>query len=330
MKKILLLFIGLTLLSFRNEAQTVTDIQGNVYNTLAIGTQLWMKENLRTGKYNDGTPISYPGTNNTVWQNNMNGAYCWLNNDSATYSVLFGALYNWYAVSSTTNGGKNICPQNWHVPTHDEWTTLERAVCTSSTCATDFPYDMITAGYRGTDEGGKMKETGMSLWNSPNLGATNSSGFGGLPACKRDDNGLYNSAPGTFGFWWTSTDFDPTYAFNRALNYNNAGISRAHGWPKAIGFSIRCVCDFGVKVDEIQFENKIQVYPNPANNRVSIDCNLTHKADLQLYNVIGNLVIQYTLNTGKNDVDISSLSKGMYLIRISSADGEFQKKLIVE
>ena len=202
MKKTLLLFIVLSFLVFTNRAQTITDVQGNVYNTVTIGTQLWIKENLRTGKYNDGTPIAYPGTNDVLWQTNTNGAYSWYQHDSITYSVVFGALYNWNAVSPTTNGGKNICPFNWHVPTHDDWTTLERNVCTSGTCVTDFPFDLTTVGYRGTTEGNKLKDVGTSYWNSPNAG-TNSSMFTGLPACKRDNLGAFSATPGNFGFWWS-------------------------------------------------------------------------------------------------------------------------------
>ncbi|MDF2435750.1 MAG: Microbial collagenase precursor [Bacteroidota bacterium] len=329
MKKIILLFIGLSLLSMTNQAQTVTDVQGNVYNTIAIGTQLWMKENLRTGKYNDGTPITYPGVNNTLWQNNTNGAYAWLQNDSSTYAVTYGALYNWFAVSPTTNGGKNICPLNWHVPTHNDFTTLERALCTSGTCVTDFPFDLSTIGYRGTNEGNKMKESGTIHWNSPNAG-TNSSMFTGLPGCKRDNAGAFSTTPGTFGLWWTSTSYDATFAFNRALSYNNAGVSRAHGYQKSNAFSVRCVCDFTIGVEEIEFENKIQIYPNPAVEKLTIDFDLTQDLEMNLYNIIGKLVIQKNLSSGRNDIDISSLPKGIYLIRISSDAHAFQRKLVIQ
>jgi len=97
----------------------VTDIDGNVYRTVQIGNQVWMAENLKTTKYPDGTSISYPGADNTAWQNNTTGAYAWYNND-ISWKDSYGALYNWHAV----NSDKGLCPPGWHVPSDAEWTQL--------------------------------------------------------------------------------------------------------------------------------------------------------------------------------------------------------------
>jgi uncharacterized protein (TIGR02145 family) len=134
---------------------TVTDIDGNVYNTVTIGTQCWMAENLKTTRYNDGTAI-LTGLSNADWQITTSGAYAIYNNDPAN-NTTYGKLYNIYAVKTN-----KLAPAGWHVPTYTEWTTLTT--------------------YLGGEAvaGGKMKAT--TLWSSPNTGATNSSGFTGLPA----------------------------------------------------------------------------------------------------------------------------------------------------
>jgi len=100
----------------------ITDIDGNEYNTVVIGTQIWMKENLKTTKYNDATLITYI-TDTSDWIT-ASEAYCWYANDSATCKATYGALYNWYAVDPSSNGNRNICPTGWHVPTDGEWATL--------------------------------------------------------------------------------------------------------------------------------------------------------------------------------------------------------------
>jgi uncharacterized protein (TIGR02145 family) len=330
MKKMILLFAALAFLSIENQAQTtVSDINGNIYNTVAIGSQLWMKENLKATKYNDGAAIIYPGTTNTSWANNTTGAYAWYQNDSATYSGIYGALYNWYAVSSTTNGGKNLCPSGWHVPTHNDWTTLERAICTSATCATDFPFDISTGGYRGTDEGGKLKETGFTHWNSPNSGATNSSTFNALGGSKREGSGTFTTAIGDYGLWWTNTAFDNSYSWCRILNNNHADVSRVHGWPNSYGLSVRCVCDTLLSsIQEIRIENQIQIYPNPVNNNLTIET--LQKSEIEILNIEGQIIKSIYTNDKATTIDISTLAGGMYFLKVKTEKGFVVKKFVKE
>jgi uncharacterized protein (TIGR02145 family) len=217
--------------------KTVTDIDGNLYNVISIGTQCWMQSNLATTHYNDNNDIPNI-TDGLAWVALTTGAYCWYNNDYNTYGSIYGAMYNWYAV----NTGK-LCPTNWHVPSHDEWTTLERAICTSSTCATDFPYDMTSVSPRGTDEGGKLKEAGLTHWNSPNLGATNSSGFTALPAgYRRYHDGVFGFLGG-YDAWWTSTLKDSTHSWYRAVRNDISKIGRDYGNGNEWGLSVRCLHD---------------------------------------------------------------------------------------
>jgi len=161
-------------------AASVTDADGNIYSTVSIGKQVWMKENLKTTKYNDGTPIPNI-TDYTAWEALSTPSYCWYNNDAASYKAYYGALYNWYAV----NTGK-LCPTGWHVPIDIEWTILTTYL-----------------GGNGV-AGGKLKETSTIYWWSPNTGATNETGFTALPGGERNYDGSYLDV-GSYGRWWSST-----------------------------------------------------------------------------------------------------------------------------
>jgi uncharacterized protein (TIGR02145 family) len=196
---------------------TVTDIDGNVYHPITIGTQVWLVENLKTTRYNDGTPIPLV-TDSTAWSNLTTPGYCWYNNDAANKNT-YGALYNWFTVNTGI-----LAPTGWHVPTDTEWTTLTT--------------------YLGGESiaGGKLKETGSTHWRSPNAGATNESGFTALPGGHRDINGAF-SAIGDDGYWWSVTEYGSTgKVWYRNMNYNYAGVVRVSN-NKINGHSVRCVKD---------------------------------------------------------------------------------------
>ena len=199
----------------------ITDNEGNTYKTVYIGTQQWMAENLKTAKYNDGTEIPNV-TDNTQWQNNTTGAWSYYDNDGAN-NAKYGKLYNWNAVSPTTNGNKNICPTGWHVPTDAEWTVL-----------TDYLGGSIIAG-------GKMKEVGTTSWNSPNKDATNISLFTGLPGGNRDYYGGYYFI-GSMGNWWSSSENYSDNAWYRDLRRLGNDVNRVSS-SKKNGFSVRCLMD---------------------------------------------------------------------------------------
>jgi uncharacterized protein (TIGR02145 family) len=199
----------------------ITDAEGNSYKTVYIGTQQWMGENLKTAKYNDGAGIPNV-TDNTQWQNNTTGAWSYYNNDAAN-NAKYGKLYNWYAVSPTTNGDKNVCPSGWHVPTDAEWTVL-----------TDYLGGLNVAS-------GKIKEVGTTKWNSPNTDATNTSLFTGLPGGDRSSYGDYGSI-GLDGSWWSSTEGGTDSAWFRHLSHNSGGAYRSYP-NKRSGHSVRCLRD---------------------------------------------------------------------------------------
>ena len=198
----------------------ITDIEGNVYKTVNIGKQQWMAENLKVSKYNDGVPIPVV-TDNEAWRSLNTGAWCYYNNDAA-YNGKYGKLYNWYAMNTTTNGNKNVCPIGWHVPTDDEWTIL-----------TDFlGSDLYAAS--------KMKEVGTANWLNSNSDATNSSLFTGLPGGFRYYDGFYNI--GSNGFWWSSTEYSYSFALNRYMYGDYTNIIESYN-NKYRGLSVRCLKD---------------------------------------------------------------------------------------
>ena len=201
----------------------VTDFDGNRYNTVQIGSQCWMKENLRVG-----TMIN---SEEEQTDNNIIEKYCYVY--YVNYCNIYGGLYQWDEMMqySTDEGVQGICPEGWHLPTDAEWRTLEMSLG-----MTQLQADSV--GWRGTDEGGKLKESSSDYWLAPNLGATNSSGFSGLPGGNRSVNGLeYNLT--SAAFFWSSNEHSPG-AWIRYLHYTSAQVYRA-GYDKANGFSVRCI-----------------------------------------------------------------------------------------
>ena len=198
----------------------VIDADGNAYLTVTIGTQVWMAENLKTTKYNDGTSIPNV-TDKSAWAALSSGAYCYYKNDTLNRDKL-GGLYNWYAV----NTGK-LAPTGWHVPTDAEWTTL-------------------TTFLGGVDvAAGKLKVTGTVYWASPNL-ADNSSGFSarsnGLRSYYQYEftDANYFSALGSYGTFWSSTQNDTSTAWHRYLYWGNIIVNRGASNKKS-GFGVRCI-----------------------------------------------------------------------------------------
>lgn len=212
-------------------AETVKDIDGNVYHTITIGSQVWMVENLRTTKYNDGTPIPFV-TDNSTWRALTTPAYCWYNNDEVTNKNTFGALYNWYAVNTN-----KLCPEGWHVPSDSEWATL---------------IDYLSKNGHGFSESGD--DIGKSLanktgWNiSPDLGSVgndpssnNKSGFSAFASGIRFSNGEFRHI-GQNSKWWSLTETSKTSAQIRFIAWEESIVS-SYSNRKENGFSVRCVKD---------------------------------------------------------------------------------------
>lgn len=196
----------------------MSDVEGNIYKTVQIGNQLWMAEDLKTTSFNDGTPIALV-ENYDEWANLTLPAYSWYNNDSSNADN-YGVLYNWYAVES-----KKLCPEGWHVPSDEDWIVLE-------------------SGQGGLElAGGALKEEGTELWKTPNLEASNESGFTARPGGYRSYNGTFNLMR-ISGYWWSATQKSwygsPPKVIYRYTLYDEPGFYR-HIAEKTNGFSVRCV-----------------------------------------------------------------------------------------
>ena len=200
----------------------IADMEGNLYSTVTIGSQIWMAENLRSTKFNNN--ISVPNVpDNTAWINLTTPAYCWFVND-IKYKDTYGALYNWFTVSTG-----NLCPADWHVPTDAEYKTLELYL--------GMPSDQLDAWeWRGTDQGTRMKTT--TGWDNGGNG-TNSSGFSAVAGGYRyGATGAFN-ANGILTYWWTA-DYSADYGWYRRLDGAENGIYRAFTSKKG-GKYVRCL-----------------------------------------------------------------------------------------
>jgi uncharacterized protein (TIGR02145 family) len=214
---------------FNCGTSTVTDYDGNSYNTVLIGTQCWMKENLKATHYSNGTAL-LDGTSVGDITGNYASKYYFDYANTPSFTTIYGKLYTWAAVmngaaSSVANpsGVQGVCPTGWHLPSDAEWTQL-----------TDYLGGESVAG-------GKMKDAGLTYWNSPNTGADNSSGFTGLPGGFRSYIGTFSNVVSN-GYWWSATESDGTNTWARYLYYDSVDVSRNY-YNKAFGNRVRCLRD---------------------------------------------------------------------------------------
>jgi len=305
MKKLTLIFLALALNSYcQTPGSGVTDIDGNRYNSVIIGTQEWTVENLKVSKYSDGTPIQLVYLSQPEqWGALTSGASCYYNNTAAN-STTYGVLYNWYAVvgmhdTDANTPNKSLAPNGWHVPTDAEWTTLTT--------------------YLGGESiaGGKMKSTGITLWASPNTGATNESGFSAIPGGFRDRSIDFSDIRFT-AYWWSSTEnnFNVNTANSRYLYYNLNTVSN-NPFIKVDALSVRLIKNTPLSNSTFN-SSSIKLYPNPVVSilNVKTDYNLIN----QPYTIIdglGRIVLNGKLNDVESTINVEQLSKGIYYLKIA-------------
>ena len=193
------------------------DASTNNLNTIKIGNQTWTTKNLDVTTYQNGDAIPQV-QDAAAWRNLTTGAWCFYENKTANGSI-YGKLYNWYAV----NDPRGLAPNGYHIPTDSEWTALTTYLGGLSV------------------SGGKMKDAGLLYWLSPNTGATNSSGFTGLPGGYRFYTGFFNNV-GAYGYWWSSSEYNTDYSWSRYLG-NYIGYVASYFSYKQNGFSVRCIKD---------------------------------------------------------------------------------------
>ncbi len=216
--------------SVSSNSGSVTDVDGNTYETVTIGSQIWMKENLKVSKYRNGDAIP-TNLSNTAWASTTSGAYAIYDNNPLNDSI-YGKLYNWYAVADP----RGLCPTGWHVPGDSEWKQLESFLGMPSG-------ELDNSGLRGGAQniGGKLKST-SNLWQSPNTGATNTVGFSAIPGAYRNVDGLFFGL-GVDAVWWSSSQNGTTKGWSRLVTKGDGNSARFDYHLKTYGFSVRCLKD---------------------------------------------------------------------------------------
>ncbi len=211
------IFLSISLSVLAQQNEKITDIDGNVYNTIRVGTDIWMTENLAVTRYNDGTPIPFV-TCPDEWIVTLSPACRWYNNDQAGLKH-FGVLYNWYVIET----GK-LCPSGWHVPTDNEWKSLSWFV----------GGDLIA--------GLKLREEGNKNWEPSKYQGTNDIGFGALPAGFVHDFTGETSSIYNYASFWTASEYSRAFGWGRSIHINHPELRRFNDGKKG-GFSVRCVKD---------------------------------------------------------------------------------------
>jgi len=289
-----LLLGGIVLIAscFQSISQTVTDIDGNVYNTVTIGSQTWIQQDLRTLHYPDGSPISE----------------VWSYDDNDSLANIYGKLYTWDAAMnySTIEKAQGICPDGWHIPSDEEWTELGNIL----------GGDIVA--------GGKMKETGSMHWNEPNTGATNESGFTSLPAGEYDDT--HYQLLGTHNVIWSSTEASTIFAIYRYTSYDDAELS-SYTYYKDFRYSVRCIKNNTVGVNDTKKIN-LRVFPNPVDMVLNLQQAKPEPKSTTVYDQVGKEVINFKFSEEKHCEDIHSLEPGIYIMKVENGTSCCYYKII--
>lgn len=293
--KCIISILSLLVVGIPCSAQTISDIDNNLYDTVRIGVQTWFTKNLKTTHLNDGTEIINITLQNE-WSAATTPAFCWYNNDEISYKETYGALYNGFTIQT----GK-LCPSGWHVPTSTEWSTLINYL----------------GGYNVA--GGKLKETGTTHWQSPNNGATNEVGFTALPGGYRESDDFYGL--GNSGLWWSSTKYEPTHAWSESIQSVEVGMNLTTGRYLGSGLSVRCLKGIDNIVTRIEHDEPLtlNVYPNPVSNFLRISFLTDEEKLITIFDTIGNAVISITTRSREPELDIRNFTPALYFVKVQSS-----------
>lgn len=292
------------------QTETISDMDGNVYQVVAIGDQWWMAENLKVTQYSNGEDI--PNLKDAAeWAADTIGTYCYYGNRES-YSNSNGNLYNWYVAVDE----RGVCPEGWHVPSDDEWNTMEMALGMSQ------EESLRMTAWRGTDEGDKLK--------TEEFGGNNSSGFAALGTGYRDPAGVFK-ASGTDNDYWTSTPYENS-KMNRTdgvlhglLNSKGTVVRNFH--EPAYGFCIRCVKNAGVGTSQAKKTPDTPFYPNPVREKLTVEA--VTGSRLQFLSLAGNTVKEEWMRSERQNVDISDLQQGIYLLSISGTGNPKCSRIVI-
>ena len=305
MKKSTLFFSLCLLVSRTAFCQTVNDVDGNTYNTVTIGNQVWMAENLKTTKFNNQNPIPLV-TDNTLWSSQTQAAYCYYQEDESVANE-YGNLYNWHVVNDT----RNVCPTGYHVPAISEWEEL-----------INFLGGVAVAG-------GKLKEIGFAHWLTPNTGATNSNGFNLLPSGWRaHNNGSYENLT-YMAYQWSSSSVDALNSSVLLVGYDSeaAYTSNSH---ILTGLPIRCVKDENSSHIDNLDHSFLFLFPNPANEVLNIRCMKNAYHTVKLLDVNGKLLMRGTIENDMFRFNVSNIPSGSYVIELHSEAKIHREKMMIQ
>ncbi|MEI6695848.1 MAG: FISUMP domain-containing protein [Bacteroidota bacterium] len=304
MKKIILVFTLFAFFNLKNEAQTVSDYEGNEYNIITIGTQKWTKENLISTKYNDGTSIPLV-IDWVTWASIFTPGYCWYLNNETQYKDPYGALYNWYTVNTN-----KLCPNGWHAPTDAEWTEL--------------------SNYLGglNIAGGKLKETGISHWLAPNTGATDETGFTAVANGYRHGSGNYDNLAHN-AYFWTNTTHISGNSWERSIPHDSTNLLPEY-FGRNTGMAVRCIKDTASTINDINQLKGIKIYPNPACDKIYIENHSKQKVKLQIVGIAGECELTKEISNSIQSIDIRKLTKGNYIIRCIGNNQSYEQKILKE
>jgi uncharacterized protein (TIGR02145 family) len=280
---------------------TLIDIDGNMYPTIELAGKCWMQENLKVIRCNDGTPISLT-TDSILWAGLSSPSYTYYESDSNNVDT-YGLLYNGYSAMDPCG----ICPSGWSIPSDSAWT------------------DMVNMLGGETLAGGALKDTTGWLINS---GSTNSSGFTAKPGGFRVANGGYDYLT-TQARFWSSTMATAQNAWSRVLYFNNSTVGRLNYHLKN-GMSVRCVRNLTTGIEESEQLQDFHIFPNPANNHLTIDLGSSSEINIIIASSLGEIVYASTsFNTQLVEVDLTGLNTGFYIVRIEQAGFMNSKKLFI-
>jgi uncharacterized protein (TIGR02145 family) len=305
MKKNVLLISLYLLVTTTAFSQTVTDVDGNTYNTISIGNQVWIAENLKTKKFNNQDPIPLV-IDSTLWSSQTQAAYCYYQEDEILASE-YGNLYNWYVVNDT----RNVCPAGYHVPAIAEWESL------------------INFLGGETVAGGKLKEAGFSHWLSPNTGATNSSGFNLLPSGWRaPNNGSYENLM-YMAYQWSSSSVDALNSSVLLAGYDSeaAYTSDSH---ILTGLPIRCVQDENSSHIDNLDHSFLFIFPNPANDILNIQGMKNAYHTVKLLDLNGKLIMRGNIENDMFRFNVSNIPSGSYVIELYGEAEIHHEKMIIQ
>lgn len=304
-KNLLLLF--LVLLQINLSAQTITDIDGNIYPTITIGSQTWMQENLKTTHFNNGIAIP---TTTAATMVDSTSLFQWAYNNDSNNINDYGRLYTWFTVVNSNQ----LCPTGWHVPDQTEWQTL--------------------SSFLGgeTLAGSKMKETGTVHWSVTDSSVDNSSFFTGLPGGMRGNPMGFGNL-GSYGNFWSSTPLGTISSFQRGICFNLQATNSQFLESVAVancGMSVRCIKNSSTSKENIGMENEIQVFPNPSLSHIFIQFESPVLSTLYMYSIEGKLMLQKSLTEKLNIIEIENLERGLYFLKIVGEGFEVERKFVKE